>query len=72
MLRIKGWTNLRRAQNAGYSGNLEGEGRLMGGLFVMGAGDQGVLFEYREKVWGDHADLKDVMEAVGKIKINKN
>ena len=44
----------------------------MGGLFVIGAGDQGVLFEYREKEWGDHADLKDVVEAVEKIKINKD
>ena len=39
----------------------------MGGLFVLGAADQGVLFEYREKVWGDHADIEDVRVAVDKI-----
>lgn len=72
ILRIKSWTNYLRARNAGHHGNMDGEGRLMGGLFVIGAGDQGVLFEYREKAFGDHADLKDVMEAVEKITINKH
>ena len=72
ILRIKTWTNFLRARNSGYHGNMDGEGRLMGGLFVIGAGDQGVLFEYREKEWGDHADLKDVVEAVEKIKMNKD
>ncbi len=44
----------------------------MGGLFVVGAVDQGVLFEYWEKVWGDHADIKDVRAAVEQIKTNSN
>ena len=48
---------------------MDGEGRLMGGLFVVGPSDQGVLLEYREKVWGDHAALKDVRAAVESIKI---
>jgi len=47
---------------------MEGEGRLLGGVLVIGPGDQGVLFEYKEKVWGDHADLNEVLEAVKKIK----
>jgi hypothetical protein len=32
-----------------------GEGRLLGGLLVIGAGDSGIVFEHREKVFGDHA-----------------
>jgi hypothetical protein len=51
---------------------MDGEGRLMGGLFVVGAADQGVLLEYREKVWGDHADIEDVRAAVENIKISHN
>ena len=51
---------------------MDGEGRLMGGLFVVGSADQGVLFEYREEAWGDHADFKDVRAAIEKIKTNSN
>jgi len=64
------WQSLFRARGKGVAGNLEGEGRILGGLFVMGANDQGVILEYREKEFGDHADLKDVMSAVDKIKVN--
>jgi len=59
----KVWGNLNRAKGKGFEGNMEGEGRLLGGLLVVGPGDQGVIFEYKEEVWGDHADLKDVLEA---------
>ena len=44
----------------------------MGGLFVVGAADQGVLFEYRERVWGDHADVNDILSAVGNIKASND
>ena len=71
-MRVQTWVNFFRAQNAGFHGNMDGEGRLMGGLFVVGSADQGVLFEYREKAWGDHADLKDVRAAIEKIKTNSN
>ncbi|CAB3998381.1 Hypothetical predicted protein [Paramuricea clavata] len=59
-------------QSGGFHGNMDGEGRLMGGLFVVGAADQGVLLEYREKVWGDHADIEVVRAAVENIKISHN
>lgn len=72
LLRIKAWKNLYRAWKGGYPAKLGGEGRWMGGLFVVGSEDQGVLFEYRENEWGDHADLKDVMTAVEKINISQD
>lgn len=71
-LRVQTWINLYHAQSGGFHGNMDGEGRLMGGLFVVGAADQGVLLEYREKVWGDHADIEDVRAAVENIKISHN
>ena len=71
-MRVQTWSNFFRARGGGFSGNLEGEGRLLGGVFVVGPADQGVLFEHREKVWGDHADPKDVRAAVENIKTSSN
>ena len=34
------------------------------GVFVIGSGDTGVLFEHRESEFGDHANLTDIMNAV--------
>lgn len=62
------WKNVFRALKNGHRNTSGGEGQLMGGLLVMGAGDQGELFEYREKVFGDHANHDDVLAAVRRIK----
>lgn len=43
-------SNVRRAKAKGISGNMAGEGRLLGGLLVVGAGEAGVVFEHREAV----------------------
>jgi len=43
--------------------DLKGEGRRLGGLFVVGP-DSNVVFEYQESVFGDHANLDDVVKAV--------
>lgn len=40
--------NAKRAQAKGVTGNLKGEGRLLGGLLVVGT--SGVAFEHREAV----------------------
>lgn len=66
------WLAGYRAYKKGVSGNLEGEGRLLGGLFVIGAGEQGILFEHRESEFGDHANLTAVMEAAQKISNKKD
>lgn len=41
---------------------------LFEGVYVIGPGEQGILFQYHEKEFGDHADLKDIMAAVENIK----
>jgi len=61
------WSNIQRAKERKVEGNLKGEGRLLGGVLVIGKGDQGVLADFREEVWGDHADLDAVFEAARKI-----
>ena len=37
-------------------------------LCASGPGDQGILFEYRSKEFGDHADPQDILAAARKIK----
>uniref|UniRef100_A0A8C4J3K5 Peroxiredoxin-like 2A n=1 Tax=Dromaius novaehollandiae TaxID=8790 RepID=A0A8C4J3K5_DRONO len=62
------WQNFFRAWKNGFSGNLEGEGFTLGGVYVIGAGRQGVLLEHREKEFGDKVSLPSVLEAAEKIK----
>lgn len=40
LIRLGVWYNSFRAWNGGFSGNLEGEGFILGGVFVMGPGKQ--------------------------------
>ncbi|NXG99009.1 F213A protein, partial [Loxia leucoptera] len=67
-LRLGVWQNFFRAWRGGYSGNLKGEGITLGGVYVIGAGRQGVLLEHREKEFGDKVSLASVLEAAEKIK----
>lgn len=43
--------NAKRANAKGVTGNMKGEGRLLGGLLVVGGeGQPGIAFEHREAV----------------------
>ncbi|TKS85653.1 Redox-regulatory protein FAM213A [Collichthys lucidus] len=66
-IRLGVWQNFMRAWRSGYQGNMNGEGFILGGVFVIGAGEQGILLEHREKEFGDKVDTADVLEAVQKI-----
>jgi len=66
--RLSVWASFFRARGKDFQGNMKGEGRLLGGVYVIGPGDSGVLFEHRESEFGDHANLTDVMEAVKSIR----
>ncbi|KAI3363218.1 hypothetical protein L3Q82_011854, partial [Scortum barcoo] len=52
-IRLGVWQNFMRAWRSGYQGNMNGEGFVLGGVFVIGAGEQGILLEHREKEFGD-------------------
>ena len=69
IIRLGVWYNSFRAWNGGFSGNLEGEGFILGGVFVIGSGKQGILLEHREKEFGDRVNPLSVLEAVKKIKL---
>uniref|UniRef100_A0A3Q0SZR4 Peroxiredoxin-like 2A n=1 Tax=Amphilophus citrinellus TaxID=61819 RepID=A0A3Q0SZR4_AMPCI len=66
-IRLGVWQNFIRAWRSGYQGNMNGEGFILGGVFVIGPADQGILLEHREKEFGDKVDVADVLEAVRKI-----
>ncbi|XP_070350087.1 peroxiredoxin-like 2A isoform X1 [Equus asinus] len=67
-VRLGVWRNFFRAWDSGFSGNLEGEGFILGGVFVVGSGRQGILLEHREKEFGDKVNVDSVLEAARKIK----
>lgn len=66
-LRLQSWVNIYKSRQKGTPGNLKGDGTLLGGVYVLGPGDEGVLFEHREGTFGDHASTSKVLEAVAKI-----
>lgn len=68
MLRWSVWSNLRRASNKGVEGNLKGDGSLLGSVFLLGPGSQGVLYEHREREFGEHHNSTELLEALTKIK----
>ncbi|KAJ8418089.1 hypothetical protein AAFF_G00137980 [Aldrovandia affinis] len=67
-IRLGVWQNFLRAWKAGYQGNMNGEGFVLGGVFVIGAGEQGILLEHREKEFGNIVDNAAVLDAAKKIK----
>lgn len=64
MLSFKAISDYRAAKVAG---NMKGESLVMGGVLVVGPGDQGLLYEHQEKKIGDRCNVEDVMAAVAKI-----
>eukprot|EP00795_Rhopilema_esculentum_P005329 gene5329-499_t len=64
--RVGVWKSILRAKGKNISGNFAGEGRILGGLFVVSE-RKGIVFQYDEKEFGDHADVKDVLAAAKKL-----
>ncbi|KAG5266758.1 hypothetical protein AALO_G00235890 [Alosa alosa] len=68
LLRIGVWRNCHRAYRKCFSGNLKGEGFILGGVYVIGPEKQGILLEHREKEFGDRVNLLAVLQTARKIK----
>ncbi|PWA21774.1 hypothetical protein CCH79_00003295, partial [Gambusia affinis] len=66
-MRLGVWLSGVRAFRKGFIGNVLGEGFVLGGVFVIGRGQQGILLEHREKEFGDKVNISDVLQAVRKI-----
>ena len=66
------WKSFFRARGKGIQGNLVGEGRLLGGVFVVGPEKQGIILDFKEKEFGDKVPLQDVKDAVNKMQTNQS
>ncbi|KAK9530082.1 hypothetical protein VZT92_011613 [Zoarces viviparus] len=66
-LRVGVWMNGLRAFRKGFMGNVLGEGFVLGGVFVIGRGQQGILLEHREIEFGDKVNTEDVIRAARRI-----
>lgn len=66
-LRSGVWKSGYRAFMNGFLGNFYGEGFVLGGVFVIGPGSQGILLEHREKEFGDKVNIAIVARAAQDI-----
>lgn len=66
-LRVGVWLNGLRAFQKGFKGNVFGEGFVLGGVFVIGRGQQGILLEHRECEFGDRVNIEEVIRAARRI-----
>ncbi|KAI8058601.1 AhpC/TSA antioxidant enzyme-domain-containing protein [Syncephalis plumigaleata] len=57
------WSIYQRNRSRDVSGNLKGEGRILGGLYVLKPGDGGIQYEHVESQFGDIASLENVIQA---------
>jgi len=54
----------QRSKYPELEGDLKGEGRFLGGVVFIGKGDDGVLYSYKEKHFGDNPDLQEISDAI--------
>ncbi|CAG8637299.1 24093_t:CDS:2, partial [Gigaspora rosea] len=66
------WFNIRQNMKTGVSGNFKGDGTVLGGLYIIRQGSGGVEYQYREKIWGDHAPFDQVLTAVKNVSTKKD
>jgi len=67
LLRFNLYSRIYAVKQKGIEQNFNGDGSLLGGVYVIGSGDQGILYEHREMDFGDHANMTEVMNAVKNI-----
>ncbi|CAK5017517.1 unnamed protein product [Meloidogyne enterolobii] len=64
-LRINTYINTYKTKKAGFVGNLEGEGRLLGGIYLINKDK--MLFAHLEKEWGDEPETQQLLDALNDI-----
>lgn len=59
--------NYKRAKAMRISQNLRGEGEIKGGLFIVGAGNSGIAYQFIERNFGDWAPVPEVIDICTKL-----
>jgi len=72
MVRWSVWKNIFRANAKGVQGNLKGDGTLLGSVFLIGPGQQGILYEHREMEFGDHFNETQLLAALKNIPVEES
>ncbi|XGW09113.1 hypothetical protein V3C99_011430 [Haemonchus contortus] len=65
-LRVGTYVNAFKAKQAGFVGNADGEGRLLGGIYLIANNE--LVYSHLEKEWGDAAKIDEVRSAIHKLK----
>jgi len=64
-LRVSTYINAYKTKQEKFEGNTEGEGRLLGGVYLI-RGDE-MVFAHLEREWGDAVDPSKVEEALDRL-----
>ncbi|KAI6189813.1 Selenoprotein U [Aphelenchoides bicaudatus] len=64
-MRLSTYTNMMKTKQEKFEGNTEGEGRLLGGVYLIKGNE--MVFSHLEREWGDAVDPKQVEEALNKL-----
>lgn len=67
MLNFVSLSHMIKSFSKDTKGNMAGEGRLLGAVFVIGPVNDGIIYQHHEKVVGDTADIPSIREAIQKI-----
>ncbi|GMR42970.1 hypothetical protein PMAYCL1PPCAC_13165, partial [Pristionchus mayeri] len=65
LMRVRLWWYVVSSMKEGLSGDLRGEGRLLGGVFLI-ANDE-LVWSYLEKEWGDKPEVEEIKQVVEKF-----
>jgi len=64
-LRLSSYWEAYEANKAGFKGDMKGEGRLLGGVYLIKGNE--MLYSHLEKQWGDRANLDELRAALKNV-----
>ncbi|KAI1718366.1 ahpC/TSA antioxidant enzyme domain-containing protein [Ditylenchus destructor] len=65
-LRMSTYLNYYNTSKNGFKGNTEGEGRLLGGVYLINKNE--MVFAHLEEEWGSKVDINALLQSLEKIK----
>ncbi|KAF9951682.1 hypothetical protein BGZ65_005803 [Modicella reniformis] len=67
LIRPSFWMNTVRNLRSGVRGNFVGEGRILGGMYIVRKGDEGIAYKFEETVMGNLAPISEVLRVCSEI-----
>ncbi|KAL3501562.1 hypothetical protein ACH5RR_036011 [Cinchona calisaya] len=69
LLNPRAIANYKRAKATGLEQNSKGEGKIKGGLFIVGRGKTGIAYQFIERNFGDWAPFPEVLEICYRLQV---